>query len=284
MKSLCLFASYVDRVGLPYYVTIYLSELKKYSNKLIYIHSNELDSEALNFFIAENIETLKVENEGFDFGKWKKALKSVDLLDYDELFLVNDSSVLYASLYPFVNWFRENNIDFGGLTESSWPQRHIQSYFLGFKKNTFEDLKQFFDDNNPSNSITEVIQKFEIGLSHFLLNKNYQAKAFLSNDGYIGEYAPYYNCLLSHINQGTPMIKKKVLFSSYRKSELFTLARMNFNINVRDYIKLIQEKNLTLIISFDDLLKHEKNRMSLFHFIKYNITRFLIQIYRKLKK
>jgi rhamnosyltransferase len=281
MASITLFASYVNGIGLPYYTEVYLSELKKYSDRLIYIYSNELNQEAFDFFDAINIEIVKVQNEGFDFGQWQKVLKVVDLNTYDQLFLVNDSSVLFKSLDVVFKWFNHSSIDFGGLTESLFPKKHIQSYFLLFNKSTFNDLEYYFNNTNATNDIHQVITDFEIGLSQYLIFKNFSCQAFLNNNDYRGEYAPYYQCLSSHINQGSPLIKKKVLFSSYRTSELFTLARMNFNINVNEYVKLILKKNTELLISFPKLLSSQKNELSALLVLKYNLTCILIQIYRK---
>src|SRR6476620_3694880 len=132
MTSLCLFASYIDGIGLPYYSKVYLTELKKHCTEVIYIHSNELDEKSKNILEQISVKSLKVDNYGFDFGQWKTALLNVNLDNYDQLFLVNDSTILFAPLNNFMQWFNSASIDFGGLTESLYPKKHIQSYFLGF--------------------------------------------------------------------------------------------------------------------------------------------------------
>ena len=284
MPSLCLFASYLDGIGLPYYSSVYLKELKKHFTDIVYLHSNKLDTEALSFFETNSIETKLLLNDGFDFGQWQKVLVNINLNEYDQLCLVNDSCVLFAPLDKMINWFENSKFDFGGLSESVFNKKHLQSYFLVFNKSTFKDLVYFFESRKASNNIYQVINDFEIGLSQYLISKNYSCGAFLSNDGYAGEFAPYYQCVKSHINQGSPMIKKKVIFSSYRKEELFTLARMNFNIDVNVYIKLINEQKHSIIISFDKLLMLESNKMNFFNIAKYNITRLVIKLYRTIKK
>jgi lipopolysaccharide biosynthesis protein len=208
---------------------------------------------------------------------------TLSLENYDQLCLVNDSCVLFSPLNKVIQWFNQSHLDFGGLTQSKYNNKHLQSYFLIFNKSTFNDLKSFFDSTPISTNIYQVIKDFEIGLSQYLISKNYTYDAFLNNDGYNGEYAPYYQCVKTHINQGSPMIKKKILFSSYRKEELFTLARMNFDINVNTYIDLIKKNNPSLIISFDQLLKLESNKLGFMQRVKFNLTRLLIQLYRKIK-
>jgi hypothetical protein len=284
MKSLCLYASYINEIGLPYYSSVYLKELKKQFTEVVFLHSNKLDIEAISFCETNFIKTKLLSNDGFDFGQWQKVLKEKDLNDFDQLCLVNDSCVLFKSLDNVLSWFNNSTFDFGGLTESLVPKKHLQSYFLLFNKTTFQDLVHFFNSNQASNNIHQVIADFEIGLSQYLISKNYTSGSFLINDGYVGEFSPYYQCVNSHIKQGSPMIKKKILFSSYRKEELFTLSRMNFNIDINYYINLINEQNHSLIITFDKLLSLESNKMNAFQKIKFRMTRLAIQLYRKIKK
>jgi hypothetical protein len=284
MKSLCLYASYINEIGLPYYSSVYLKELKKQFTEVVFLHSNKLDIEAISFCETNFIKTKLLSNDGFDFGQWQKVLKEKDLNDFDQLCLVNDSCVLFKSLDNVLSWFNNSTFDFGGLTESLVPKKHLQSYFLLFNKTTFQDLVHFFNSNQASINIHQVIADFEIGLSQYLISKNYTSGSFLINDGYVGEFSPYYQCVNSHIKQGSPMIKKKILFSSYRKEELFTLSRMNFNIDINYYINLINEQNHSLIITFDKLLSLESNKMNAFQKIKFRMTRLAIQLYRKIKK
>jgi len=269
---------------LPYYSSVYLKELKKQFTEVVFLHSNKLDIEAISFCETNFIKTKLLSNDGFDFGQWQKVLKEKDLNDFDQLCLVNDSCVLFKSLDNVLSWFNNSTFDFGGLTESLVPKKHLQSYFLLFNKTTFQDLVHFFNSNQASNNIHQVIADFEIGLSQYLISKNYTSGSFLINDGYVGEFSPYYQCVNSHIKQGSPMIKKKILFSSYRKEELFTLSRMNFNIDINYYINLINEQNHSLIITFDKLLSLESNKMNAFQKIKFRMTRLAIQLYRKIKK
>ena len=283
MKTLCLYASYLDGIGLPYYSNVYLKELKKHFTDIIYLHSNNLDTDSISFFETNSIESKLVSNDGFDFGQWQKVLVNINLNEYDQLCLVNDSCVLFAPLDNALNWFNNSDNDFGGITVSLTPKKHVQSYFLVFKKSTFIDLLHFFKTNSASNNIHQVIADFEIGLSQYLISKNYSCGPFLSNDGYAGEFAPYYKCLESHIKQGSPVIKKKVLFSSYRKGEQFTLARMNFNINADHYIDIIKELTKELLIDFEKAKLNQSIGMSTFDKFVYNIKRLTIINYRKMK-
>ena len=128
-------------------------------------------------------------------------------------------------------------------------------------------------------NITDVITTYEVGLSTHLISKGLKIAAFIDNNGYSGEFSPYYYCVDYHIINGIPLIKKKILFSTYRKDELFTLARMNFNISKKYYIDLIQKNNKKLIIDFDKLaLEKEIKQLNIFSVIKHLVISTLVKV------
>lgn len=284
MKSICFFSSYFTSNNLPYYITVYLKELKKHFTEVVLLTSqNELSESSLQFLKTENIQFIIEKNEGFDFGLWYKAFQKYDVDVYDQIALVNDSCILFKPLDEFMNWSMYNNADLHGMTQSDSIAPHIQSYFLVLNKNAIKFTKEYFSQKKILKHISDVINTYEVGLSTYLISKGLKIASFIDNNNYTGEFSPYYYCVDYHIYKGIPLIKKKILFSSYRKEELFTLARMNFNIDVKGYIQLIHEQKHSLIISFDKLLTLENNKMNGFQVMKYNITRSLIQLLRKIK-
>jgi hypothetical protein len=106
----------------------------------------------------------------------------------------------------------------------------------------------------------------------------------MDNNGYNGEFSPYYYCVDYHISKGIPVIKKKILFASYRKDELFTLARMRFNISLSHYINLIKKNCKTIILDLEKLNTDQENSISIMAKIKYVINLNLIAVIRPLIK
>jgi len=283
-NTVCFFASYFEQPNIPQYVKTYLLELKNHCSDIIFTYVNEnLNIESKEFLNKNKIKFELVTNEGYDFGQWNKAMDKVDIYKYDKLVFVNDSCILFAPLNDVLNWFNLSKLNFGGITKSEFQNKHIQSYFLIFNKETFKDIKFFFEHNALSNFVFDIIKTYEIGLSQYLISKHYTCDSYLSNDGYTGEFSPYYHCVISHINQGSPMIKKKIIESSYRKDELFTLARMNFDINCNTYIELINKTNKYIFYKLNEHIKTTKNKLTMFTLIKYHATRLIIVLYKKLK-
>jgi|694.fasta_scaffold112734_2 rhamnosyltransferase len=285
MRSICFFASYFKGNKIPYYITVYLTELKKHFSEVVLLTSqNDLSIESIAFLKAENIRLQIEENEGFDFGLWYKAFQKNEIDTYDQIALVNDSCILFKPLNEFMEWSRSHASDLQGITLSNAIALHIQSYFLIINKRAIPFVKEYFEKHKLLKNISDVIAVYEVGLSSFLISKDLRIDAFMDNNGYNGEFSPYYYCVDYHISKGIPVIKKKILFASYRKDELFTLARMRFNISLSHYINLIKKNCKTIILDLEKLNTDQENSISIMAKIKYAINLNLIAVKRSLIK
>jgi hypothetical protein len=285
MRSICFFASYFSGKNLPYYITVYLTELKKHFSEVVLLTSqNDLSIESIAFLKAENIRLQIEENEGFDFGLWYKAFQKNEITTYDQIALVNDSCILFKPLNEFMTWSRSNASEVQGITRSNAIAPHIQSYFLIINKRAIPFVKEYFEKHKLLKNISDVITTYEVGLSSYLISNGLKIDAFIDNNGYLGEFSPYYYCADYHISKGIPVIKKKILFASYRKDELFTLARMKFNISPDHYIKLINKNCKNIILDFDKLRRDVENSINFVSKIKYTFNLNLIAFLRPLRK
>ncbi len=282
MRSICLFSSYFDSPDIPYYVKFYLEQLSQNFTKIIFVTNEKiLNNSSCEYLNDNNIECLQVVNEGYDFGMWYKAIQKIDLTIYQRVGFVNDSCILFSSLNRVMKWGEQGGLDFWGISESNSISRHIQSYFLIVEKNAISSVVNYFNQSGIRKEIKDVILTYEIGLSKFLLELNFKMGAFLDNENYKGEFSPYYKLIDSHIKQGTPLIKKKIIFQSYRKDELRTLARMNFNISPDYYISMIMTQNANLVlIDFEKVKQEVQRRLGSIELFLYNLKRHLIRIAR----
>jgi hypothetical protein len=284
MRTICLFASYFTDKDLPYYITIYLKELKNHFTDVVLLGSQQnISNKSIEFLKLEGISYHIEKNEGFDFGLWYKAFQKIDVDNYEQVALVNDSCILFKPLDDFISWSNVDLSDVKGMTYSDAIAPHIQSYFMILNKKAVELLKHLFRIHRIIQNISEVIRTYEVGLSTYFISKGLTMSAFMGEENSSGEYSPYYSHVKEHLKKGIPLIKKKIIFSSYRKDEFLTLARMNFNLDVNEYVTVIKQHNTMLIISFERLLNSETNKLSNFFKIKYNFTRLIIQVYRKLR-
>ncbi len=285
MRSVCFFASYYKSDNIPYYVTVYLKELKKHFTEVVLLSSqNQVSQTDLQFLKNENIQVSLEKNEGFDFGLWYKAFQKHDVTAYDKIALVNDSCILFKPLDEIMKWSQANTAELQGITLSDAISPHVQSYFLIIDKKAIGTVNDYFTQHKIIERIEDVILTYEVGLSKLLISKGFSIAAYIDNNGYKGEFSPYYHCVDYHIAKGIPVIKKKIMFSSYRESELSTLARMNFNIDKKHYVELITKYNKNVIIDLKRLENDAEGSISGGQKIKYKLRKVLINLLRPLYK
>jgi lipopolysaccharide biosynthesis protein len=281
MRSICFFATYSVEPEIPFFAQYYLSELKKHFDKVVYCTShNKLQQ---NFLLQEHdIDVLVCENKGHDFGQWYDALLKYDLHDYDHLGLVNDSCILFKPLHEFFEWRKSSRGILKGMTMNPNIFPHLQSYFLIVEHEGLGILKDYFLKNGKKNSLAEVIQTYEVGLSKNFSEKGLPVDSFIKLKDYKGEYSPYYLFAKDFIRKGMPLIKRKIIFSSYRKDELRNLARMGFDIDPASYIALMKQNAAE--IDMVELLNSQKNEFSFVDKMNYFFMRMAVNFVRVFRK
>ena len=114
------------------------------------------------------------ENSGYDFGSWRDGLLAMDARRYDEIVFANDS--VYGPLWSprtLLDFGRERGLDFWGMVMSDqavvneFSNPHIQSWFFVANQNVLRSngFQEFWGSVEPVNKKSEIIQRFEIGLS-----------------------------------------------------------------------------------------------------------------------
>lgn len=183
-KRLCIF-SHFDRYGIvDEYVLYYLQALKENECDIIFVSTApQLNADELKKLDSLCSQIIVKENIGYDFGAWCTGLKeSSELLEhYDELIICNDS--VYAPLYELSSVFTkmENaSYDAWSITDSHEVCYHMQSYFLVFNKAIMNNQQfwKFWDNYLVYKNKRNIIEKYEIGLSKFLMKCGYKIGAY----------------------------------------------------------------------------------------------------------
>ena len=165
------------------YVLDALRSMSKVCHEIRFVSTSALPDSELAKIRPYARETLKVENIGFDFHMWKCALQTVILEDYDELVLMNSS--VYGPLSdisPIFAAMQAKLCDCWGITESYEHDRHLQSYFIVFRKSVLssEAFRLFWNSVLPYRNKFQVIRSYEIGLSQWLLGHGFRLLAYIS--------------------------------------------------------------------------------------------------------
>jgi lipopolysaccharide biosynthesis protein len=283
MNSICFFCSYFNESKIPYYIRIYIEELSRHFSKVVFLtNEKQLAGEELKYLESLKIESRFYKNEGFDFGMWKKAFNDFPVLEFDRVGLVNDSCILFKKMDFIFDWIEKGNYDFCGMTDSNALSYHLQSYFLVLNKNAIHHTKDYLEKNGTLTDIRDVIKTYEVGLSSYLIERGLKAGAYFSRRDYFGEFSPALYFVKELIKEGMPLIKKKIIYASFRKEENLTLMRMDFKMDPMYYVGLIEESNKgTLLIDFKKITAaiNRKNKYDW----KWKIGSALYRFARKLK-
>lgn len=274
--SICVFVHYRLKEDFPEYVNIFVNELSMHFDEIRIITNERLIGN--NKFDNKKISISFEKNEGYDFGKFYSFIKSVDISKYSRIALVNDSNVLINKLDKVFEWGKTNEADFWGMVDSyerPWfssneGNYHIQSHFLVFNENAIKQLPLFLESIDTEKIFSEknqkilrriVIDKWEIGLSQFFINRGLKTDAYLKNS----EINSVKKKKVKNIAQvmpevliasGYPLVKNKV-FSQSRN-----LSKKNIEQIESDILKYgCKEWDLYLIIK--DLREMQSNKNNL---------------------
>jgi lipopolysaccharide biosynthesis protein len=244
MRSICFFSSYSTQEAITYYIKFYLEELLNHFSEVVFItNERPIDESDINYLQSKKIPLMLVKNEGYDFGMWFKGFMAYPMEAYDRVGLVNDSAILFKPLDATFEWVNKNDLDFCGLIDSLDIQYHLQSYFLIINKKAIIPTFNYFKRTGLVNGYNEVIKAYEIGLSAHLISEGFKIGAMYNRRHSFPSANPSFFMLTELINDGIPLIKKKILFNTYTLRNLLTWYRMDFKVNPNYYIQTIKKAN-----------------------------------------
>ena len=157
----------------------------------------------------------------YDFGSYKRGFEYVMshpvLAGSKELLFCNDSC--YGPITPFSDVFEKMadvNCDFWGLCENYYGRRHLQSYFLLFKRKVFcsRRFASFMRNIRKKKSVAEVILNYEISLTPILEKNGFVGKSAFHIDGQERTYINPTVFPVSLMQLGCPLVKVKALRGS----------------------------------------------------------------------
>ncbi len=162
------------------YCDVFLKGLKKEVEFLQVIVNGEIDDSSYNRLEAIADDILVRPNEGYDVTAYKTGILKPGfekLAGFDEVIICNDT--LYGPLYPLNEMFEKMNstdVDFWGLTnfhgvgfdpfgtvEYGYLPKHIQSFFMVFRKSLVEssEFQNFWSKFPVVNGYEQAIGLFE---------------------------------------------------------------------------------------------------------------------------
>jgi lipopolysaccharide biosynthesis protein len=254
-NSLCLYSSYFTAHSIPYYVRFYLEQLLPHVSKLVFINNDkQLTEESLSFLRTKGIEIMMVANEGYDFGMWSKGFTQYNAMNYQRVVLVNDSCVLFKDLADDFRRINSSDADYIGMVISDRYATHLQSFFLVINEKAISHVASYFNHHGLVSDYSQVIETYEIGLTQKLMELGLTVESLYNNAHRAYAKNPSFALVPELIDEGIPLLKKKILFRNYRGFEYLWVVRMNFETDYRKHIAQIKGKYPTGLIDFDRVM------------------------------
>lgn len=183
MKTACVFAHFDPSDEVDDHVIYFIGALRTVVDCLQFVTSSNLSTRDIKKLESLGVNIIHRDNKGYDFFSYKVGIAALALNQYDELILCNDS--VYGPFYDLRKLFqdmRQKDGDFWGITESFDFSRHLQSYFLVFKRPVLQSatFREFWASLESLKNKKEIIRRYEIGLSQLLLNAGFSLYALVS--------------------------------------------------------------------------------------------------------
>jgi lipopolysaccharide biosynthesis protein len=222
MPRIAIFAHFDAHNEVKPYISYYLEQLRSICENIVFVSTSELSPTVCKELKKYCSEVLLKDNRGYDFGMWKYAIERTPLEEYDELVLANSS--VFGPIWPFKETFNRMSLricDFWGMTDSYEIEKHIQSYFLVFRRHALhsEAFRRYWDAVFPYSNKNQIIRSYEVGLEAYFTDNGFRsdvvvAAASLSRECQLKKLNPTLAVPLELLDRGMPLVKVDLLRSN----------------------------------------------------------------------
>lgn len=276
IKRLALYIFYEKEGYVSDYVKYYVKELKKVTDRVVFIANGQILPEGRKEIESLGVEVFNRENKGLDFGAWKETILNIgfpEICGYDELVLCNCSS--YGPVYPLSEVFSEmesRKCDFWGITKHpatggliiggdprSAIVEHIQSYFLVFTKRVIESngFQKWWKELTPFSDYAPEIAFHENRFTQYLYKCGFSYDTYVDCDKYFKRNCPFnltFACASEIlVDDRDPFVKRK-LFSN--DDHVWTKTGEGFT--PVDTINALKKTDYPIEYIYSDVLRTQK--------------------------
>lgn len=214
----------------------FVKELKKEVDKLFVICNGGVSEEGKSKFEEIADEVMLRDNEGFDITAYNIGLAKIDYNskgDYDEILICN--STMFGPFYPFSEMFddmKKKDVDFWGITnfhevpfdpfgtvEYGYLPKHVQSFFMVFRKSMTDklDFKNYWKNMPVIDSYEKAIGYHEAIFTKKFEDMGYKWDVYVNTDDMEGyTYDPlrdFPDIMIE--SRRCPVIKRRSFFHEY---------------------------------------------------------------------
>ncbi len=168
---LALYAHYSGTAGLAPSTLFCLRKVRDLGHEICLISNSPIPRPEQVLLQDVCSRVIQRENVGYDFLMWRQGMAEYDLKTVEELLLINSSVI--GPLHPLAPLWDNpaaSQCDFWGLTDNDEIGRHLQSYFLVFRRKVLqsEHFMEFWRSVLPYKDKLQMIRSYEVGLTRWL--------------------------------------------------------------------------------------------------------------------
>lgn len=245
IKNLVLYASYQTGDTLPGYVQFALKHLAETGFTVVLLtNQRELSVQTSEFLNDNGIQLFMTENHGFDFGMWRRYLKSkmqIGMQSVERIVLMNDSIVYFQN--KFAEYFQRAEAcgaDVVSLTQCNEISPHLQSYFMYMKQEALGAFYLHMLETPEQETFQGVVERYEVGLARVFKEAEVSMAALYENEGQV---------MLANqrlIQQGAGFVKRKLLQRRFSTADKLHFVRQGSidSLNA-DYLGMVKSAGLS---------------------------------------
>lgn len=201
----------------------YLKGLRAVVGRVVAVYDNELGDDEKDKLAGLSDHVIAARHNEYDFGSYKRGVRWLQdagyLADASQLILCNDSCYgPLESFVPMVSDMDARGYDVWGMTDSHEFSYHLQSYFVSLSRRAFTSAAfwNFIASIERQSSVSDVVLKYELGLTKVLVDAGFSAGAYIRNE-MTGVHEKDNSCQniaifpLYSIRKGAPLLKVKAL-------------------------------------------------------------------------
>ncbi|MEN3034566.1 MAG: rhamnan synthesis F family protein [Aquificaceae bacterium] len=181
LSYLGIFAHYNQFKRVSEYVFYYLEKLLDAGIEIVFVSNSKLSKKDIERLLKTVRIVIVRKGRGRDFGSyfvgWQVAKRELGIENFKGVLFCNDS-VFGPIEYKDSKTFKEKmeilfQKPFGGITDSWEGAYHLQSYFITFNQEVIKSglIDRFFRSYVFFNNKRRVIERYEIGLSQFMIKE-----------------------------------------------------------------------------------------------------------------
>jgi rhamnosyltransferase len=185
VTRLAVYAHFGESPKVARYVLYFLKELGSLGFEICFVSNSPVSIKSQSEISTLSQKFIQRENTGYDFSMWQAGLAEYDLSKVEELLLTNSSII--GPLQPVAPLWQNSSVkqcDFWGLTDNDEVGRHLQTYFMVFRRQVIQAacFMDFWRSVLPLKDKQQVIRNYEIGLTRWLEENGFKWKAVFAQE------------------------------------------------------------------------------------------------------